>query len=821
MIRNRAISFLISLSLLTSTLSLLSRAQWQSASNVESFSHNKNQISVQSGKATLHVNILAEDLIRVRLATNGVFPPDMSWAVVKKEWQAPQVNVTDSQKEIIVATNELSLIISKQPLRLKFTDKAGNIINEDEPTKGMSWNESEVRVWKKMPQDEYYYGFGEKAGRLNRRWTHMSMWNSDIPAYDADTDPIYQTHPFFYGVNKGKAYGIFFDNTYWSSFDMGKENRSQYSFGAEAGEINYYFFYGPSPKKILSRYTELVGRMPLPPRWSLGYQQSRWSYPTETRVREIAKGFRDRTIPCDVIYLDIDYMDGYRIFTWNNKNFPNPKKMIDDLTKDGFKIAVIVDPGIKADTAYHAFKSGNAQDVFLKYPDGKPFIGKVWPGECAFPDFTKESARKWWGDNFSALIESGIRGWWNDMNEPSVFDVPTKTVDPDVLHDDNGLKTGHAKNHNIYGMQMTRATYDGVKRLLPAERPFVLTRASYAGGHRYSSAWTGDNTSTWRDLEMSVPMLLNLSISGQPFVGADIGGFIGYPSGELFARWLQLGVFTPLMRAHSVINEKNKEPWEFGDEFTNINRETINLRYTLLPYIYNVMYQASVTGMPAMRPMMFEYLEDGNFNWNQDQFMFGDDLLITPVLTQATTERNVRLPEGDWYNYWTGQKYKGGNDIKVAAPLNRIPFFVRAGAIIPTQQVVQSTSQAPIDPLTLNVYPTELQATSTYYEDDGISFEYEKGKYWKRTIVQWNSSQAITLTLSKVEGSYTPPGRMLAVKFMNVSKEPKSAQMNGQKLENLQRIENKREGWMFDAASKQVIVTFKDQKSELQLRVLR
>ncbi len=797
-------------------------AQWQSPGSVDSFSSDKNEITIKAGKSILNVRVLAPDLMRVRLAPNGVFQPDMSWAVVKWDWETPDVRVKDFGDEINISTSEISLVINKKPLRLKFLDKSGNVINEDEPSKGVGWSGSEVRVWKMIPIGERYYGFGEKAGSFERSATHATMWNSDIPAYAPDTDPLYQTHPFFYGMKNGKAYGVFFDNTYWSSFDMGKESRNQYSFGAEGGEINYYFFYGPSPKKILSRYTELVGRMPLPPRWSLGYQQCRWSYPTETRVREIAKGFRDRSIPCDVIYLDIDYMDGYRIFTWNNKNFPDPKKMIADLRNDGFKIAVIVDPGIKADTAYHAFRSGTAADVFVKYPNGNPFIGKVWPGECAFPDFTKESGRKWWGDNFAMLIESGIRGWWNDMNEPSVFDVPTKTIDLDVIHDDNGLKTNHAKNHNIYGMQMTRATYDGVRRILPNERPFVLTRASYAGGHRYSAAWTGDNSSTWVDLQMNVSMCLNLGISGQPFVGADIGGFIGYPGGELFARWLQLGVFTPLMRAHSVINEKNKEPWEYGDEFTAINRETINLRYTLLPYIYNVMYQASATGMPAMRPMMFEYPDDASFTSTADQFMFGDELLIAPVLSPGVKEKTVRLPQGTWFSFWTNQKYQGGNEITVDAPLNRIPIFVKAGAIIPTQQVVQSTSQAPIDPLTLLVYPSQLQSTSEYYEDDGVSFEYEKGKFLKRTINQWRSSAGVTLTLSKAEGSYVPPKRSLMVKFIDVQSMPKLIEIDGRKLERIRSedFSAKREGWSYDAAAKLVVIKSEDKTTERTIKIL-
>ncbi|MBI3586598.1 MAG: DUF4968 domain-containing protein [Ignavibacteriales bacterium] len=564
---------------------------------------------MQAGKSTLRISLLAPDIVRIRLAPDGAFAPDQSVAIIKRDWQVLKPNVTETPTEIRIASREIAVVVRKSPLRLSFLDREGNVLNKDDAERGMSWDGQAVRVWKNMPLDENYYGFGEKAGSFNRKFKHMSMWNSDIPAYKADTDPLYQSIPFFYGVRKGKAYGIFFDNSYWSSFDMGKEDPERYSFGATGGELNYYFFYGPSPKKILTRYTELVGRMQLPPRWSLGYQQCRWSYYPESRVRKLASDFRSKNIPCDVIYLDIDYMEGYRIFTFSEKNFPQPKQMIADLAKDGFKMAVIVDPGIKADSSYHAFQSGMKRDVFLKYPDGKLFIGKVWPGDCAFPDFSNPVARTWWGANFDVLVDAGVRGFWNDMNEPSVFDVPTKTVDLKVLHNDNGLMTTHAKNHNTYGMQMTQATYEGVRKLQPTERPFVLTRASYAGGQRYSAAWTGDNVASWEHLELALPMLLNLSISGQPFVGSDIGGFIGSPDGELFARWLQLGVFSPLMRSHTVINSADQEPWSYGAKFEAINRKTIELRYQLLPYIYSTMYQASVTGIPAMRPLEVRLLD--------------------------------------------------------------------------------------------------------------------------------------------------------------------------------------------------------------------
>ena len=806
--------------------------QWQSVGNVDSYgSRNGNEITVRAGGSLLQINVLADDLFRIQF-TPAMAPAtgnpgqredaDYSWAVVKSDWPPLKAEITDSPGEITVSTSELTLVVKKKPLRLAFLDKSGAIINQDDPGKGIAWSSAEVRVWKVMPGSEHYYGFGEKAGQFDRRNSHMTMWNSDIPAYTADTDPLYKSIPFFYGLNNGKAYGIFQDNPRFSSFDMGKESRSQYSFGAESGRLNYYFFYGPSPRKILSRFTELVGHMPLPPRWSLGYQQSRWSYTPDSRVRQIARGFRERRIPCDVIYLDIDYMEGFRIFTWNKKNFPEPKNLIDDLARDGFKVAVIVDPGIKADSSYESYLTGLAGAHFLKYPDGKVYIGEVWPGKCAFPDFTNPGTRTWWGRQFSVLMDAGVRGLWNDMNEPSIFNVPTKTIDLNVIHDDNGLRSDHAKNHNIYGMQMTRATYDGARLLKPTERPFVLTRATYAGGQRFSAVWTGDNVASWEHLSMAVSMCLNLSISGHPFVGADIGGFIGYPGGELFARWLQLGVFTPLMRAHSVINEKNKEPWEFGEEFTRINRETINLRYRFLPYIYNTMYAASVSGIPAMQPMVMNYPEE--FQNESSQFMFGNDLLIAPVLSEGATEREVTLPGGMWYDYWSGEKMNGGRRVTVAAPLSRIPIFIRGGSAIPMQQVVQYSDQSPIDPLTIAIYPGPFGENSTsYYEDDGLTFRYEQGAYLKRLIDQKYTAEGLTVSLSACQGSFIPPGRSLIIQVQWEGAPPRNVSLDDRKVYRVQgaQLPTISQGWSYDAGSKTVLLKTEDMRTARTIDIQR
>ncbi|MBI5214932.1 MAG: DUF5110 domain-containing protein [Ignavibacteriae bacterium] len=686
------------------------------------------------------------------------------------------------EEKTVLSTSLLELRVDHNPFRLSIYDKKDSLINQDDPKKGMARSGNEIAVWKVMPQDEFYFGLGEKSGSLDRKGKSYANWNSDIPAYKADTDPLYQTIPFFYGIKKGNAYGIFFDNTYRSYFNFGKEHPDQYSFGAVDGEMNYYFIYGPKPKDVLQKFNALTGTMPMPPKWSIGFQQCRWSYYPETRVREIAKNFRDRKIPCDVIYLDIHYMDAYKCFTWDNTRFPNPKQMTTDLAKDGFKIVTIVDPGIKKEEGYWVYDEGMKGNHFAKYPDGKPFVGTVWPGACVFPDFTKQDSRDWWGSLYKSLVDVGIKGFWNDMNEPSVFDSPNKTFALEVMHDANGTPSDHRKNHNVYGMQMARGTYEGLLKLKPNERPFVLTRAGYAGVQRYSSIWTGDNISNWDHLEMAIPMCLGLSISGQPFIGTDIGGFVGNPSGELFARWMQLGVFTPLMRAHSVIDAMNKEPWEFGPEVEAINKKSIEMRYKFLPYIYTQFYNAATDGTPLMRPLVYDYPEDGNTLWKDDLFMFGDALLVAPVIEERATKRGVYLPAGEWYDYWSNEKISGGKDITVDAPLDRLPLFVKAGSIIPTQQVVQYTDQEPIDPLTLEIFPAAIAETE-WYEDDGISLDYQQGKYFTREATFSQTKENMKVALTQPKGDYKPPMRTIVMKFNAQSKKPTTVFLDRDELQ--------------------------------------
>ncbi len=792
-------------------------AQWISIGNVTAVERTNDGALISASQARIRLTVVSPAVIRVRMSATGTFLPDSSWSVVERRIGSQAFNLTESADEIALTTSTLTCRVKRFPCRLAFYDAGNSLLNQDDPAKGMGWSGKQIAVWKTMPPDEQYFGFGEKAGALNRKWKMMSMWNSDIPAYRSDTDPLYETIPFFYGIRKGMAYGIFFDNTYYSYFNMGKENPEQYSFGAVDGELDYYFVYGPKPADVLKIFSTLIGTMPLPPKWAVGYQQCRYSYYPEARVRELASTFRTKKIPCDVIYLDIHYMDGYRCFTWDKQRFPDPKKMIADLAKDGFKIVVIIDPGIKNEPGYWVYDEGSKGDYFAKYPDGKPFVGKVWPGECVFPDFSRTASRNWWGTLYRGLVDVGVKGFWNDMNEPAVFDVSSKTFDLSVMHDDRGLNTDHRKNHNIYGMQMARGTYEGVAKLRPNERPFVLTRANYAGGNRYAAAWTGDNISSWEHLEMAVPMCLNLSISGQPFVGTDIGGFVGSPSGELYARWLQLGTFTPLMRTHAEIGSPDREPWSYGPLYEAINKKSIELRYTLMPYIYTQFYEASRSGIPVMRPLFFDFPDDESLLWSDRDFMFGDALLVAPVLWPGATTRGVRLPPGEWYNYWTSEKFKGGEYVTVDAPIDRIPLFVKAGSIIPTQGVVQYSDEQSVNPLTIELYPAREPSSTILYEDDGRTFEYRQGKFCLRTVSLNSSEKECRITLSNPDGSFRPPERNITLKLNAAKTRPSSVQIDGLMLRELRPGSER--GWQYDDTVKVLSVTFEDKLREQKIQI--
>ena len=498
------------------------------------FETTKSAVTVTCrDRSQVRIQPLAADLIRVRVAFQENLPQrDHSWAIAKTSWDVPRWKMTEQAGALSVTTDDLEAVIDRASLRIEFRDaRTHRLINADERPMMRNPKTLAVAAAKKLGFDEQFYGLGEKAARLNKRRGHFTMWNTDAYAYKEGTDPIYQSVPFYIGLDHGAAYGIFYDNSYRTDFDLGFTTQEYALFQAAGGTIDYYFFVGPSVKKILGRYADLTGHMPMPPMWSLGHQQSRYSYYPDKLVEQVAARYRADDLPLDAIHLDIHYMDGYRDFTWNRERFPDPKGLTDRLRTQGIRVVNIVDPGIKVQptgSGYAVYDQGVAGDYFLKRRNGLPYVAKVWPGDAVFVDYTLPVARRTGGAAlFRAYTDAGVSGIWMDMNEPSDFNDQTGESQSDVITDDQGARTPYAKNRNLFALGMAKATYEGLARLKPQERPFVITRAGYAGIQRYAVKWTGDNNATWDALNVSIPMFQTLGLSGQPFMGADIGGFVG------------------------------------------------------------------------------------------------------------------------------------------------------------------------------------------------------------------------------------------------------------------------------------------------------
>jgi alpha-glucosidase len=779
---------------------------WQHIGKVQRVEKLKDGVELSAGAAKVRVTTFNDGIFRVRVAPNGTFPKDFSWALIESP-EPPVVQMEENQKEVRVTSGRIVATIQKSPLLINFSDASGNVLLADEPSLPMAWNGQRIHAWKKMPLEENYYGLGDKAGPMNRRNRSFTNWNTDAFGWQESTDPLYKTIPFFIGLLKGVAYGLFFDNTYRSSFDFGKESPDYFSFGAEGGELNYYFIAGPEPKKIIEQYTALTGRAPLPPLWTLGYQQCRYSYYPEARVREIAHLLREKKIPADVIYLDIDYQEGYAPFTINRKFFPNFEGMVSDLRQQGFRIIAITDLHVKRnpDHGYAPFDSGIKNDVFVKNPDGSVYVGTVWPGDSVFPDFTLTRVREWWGNLYKDFAGMGIAGYWNDMNEPAVFRFPQKTMPLDVVHRlDDGTTLDHRAIHNVFGMQNVRATYEGLRKLQPDERPFVLTRAAYAGAQRFAATWTGDNLATWNHLTMSTPTLLSMGLSGYSLVGDDIGGFGSSPPADLLTRWYEVGAFNPIYRNHAGKGTADHEPWANGLEQEAIRKKYIEMRYRLLPYIYTIAEETTRTGMPLMRPVFLEYPQAQEFYGDDHDFLFGPDLFVSPVVSETIDAQGVALPPGEWYDYWTSEKHTTQDQIKLHPRLDELPLYVRAGAIVPLQPLVQYTDEKPNGPLELRVYlPGSNLASSvndchgSLYLDDGHTFAYQKGELLRVNYSCQVSQGSVTLTSTAEKSAFQPWWKSAEVTLYGAATLPKEVRIGDELTHE----------WRYDDQAHAVILT--------------
>jgi alpha-glucosidase len=638
-----------------------------------------------------------------------------------------------------------------------------------------------VYATKKCNETENFFGLGDKSSDFNLRGNRYLNWNTDAYSFGKGQDPLYRTIPFYMGINEGISYGIFFDNTFKSHFDFACQDEDKVSFWADGGEMQYYYIHGPHMMDVLKRYHSLTGTHQMPAKWTLGFHQCRWSYYPEKKVKDIARNFRERNIPCDAIYLDIDYMDGYRCFTWNRKHFPDPARMIKELASDGFKTVVIIDPGIRVDENYSVFREGKQNNYFCRRCDDYFMEGHVWPGRCQFPDFTNPKVRVWWGGLFKELVDAGVAGVWNDMNEPAVFGSGTFPVD--VRHNYDGFHGSHRKAHNIYGMQMVRSTYEGLKKLQKNKRPFTITRAGYSGVQRYATVWTGDNVASWEHLKIGIVQCQRLSVSGISFCGTDIGGFSGEPDGELFTRWIQMGVFSPFMRAHSAGDTAEREPWSFGQEYEDINRKFIELRYRLLPYIYSAFWEHYKHNFPILRPLVMQEQENVHTHSIQDIFTFGDKILVAPVSEPGAITKNVYLPTGKWYDYWTHDSYIGGQEHLVSAPIDSMPIFVKAGSVIPESPLMQYVGEYEVDELIFQIYYSEYEVNSFYYEDHDDTFAFEQNIYLEKKYVVNGDERSMTI-VQTIEGLFTPRYETYDLKIIGLPFAPSKVLIDGKEFTN-------------------------------------
>lgn len=621
---------------------------------------------------------------------------------------------------------------------------------EGHDTSSLGRKEHPVMTVKKLDTEDCFYGLGDKTGFLNKRNYEYENWNSDIPqAHTDDFHALYKSIPFLMCLKEKGAYGVFFDNTFHSYLNLGKESGDYFYYAADGGNLDYYFMEGDTLVDLIREYTGLTGRTPLPQRWTLGHQQSRWGYECAADIREIAEKYREYQIPCDAIHFDIDYMDNYKVFTFDEKEYGPKGEIFDEIKTMGYKPVAIVDPGIKVEEGYFMSDEGLENDYFAKDKDGEVYINRVWPGDSYFPDFGREEVRKWWGDHHKDLMDIGLCGIWNDMNEPASFNGP---LPEDVVFHDETRKTNHAEIHNVYGHFMSKATFQGIKEAT-GERPFVITRACYSGTQKYATVWTGDNQSLWAHLQMMVPQLCNLGMSGFSFCGTDIGGFGADATPELMSRWIQAAAFSPLFRNHSAKGTRRQEPWQLGQQVIDIYRKYVEIRYKFIPYIYDLFYQGEKTGLPIMRPLVLHYPQDKNTHELNGEFLVGENLLVAPVLEQGATRKTVYLPEGTWYDYWTGEAVRGGEFFLREAPIDVCPMYIKAGSIIPTYEPMQYLGEREKEVLHLLVTPEV--GKYVHFQDNGRDYEYQNGAYNLYEFVKEQNGQLTTNMLHEGYDKYS------------------------------------------------------------------
>jgi alpha-glucosidase len=805
---------------------------------IESWEHQPSALLTRHRRGLTRIDAIAQDILRIRFSPTGELETTRAWDPVQP---APPGRLSMGKEESGLRANSggLQARIDLAGGTVQFVNQDGFVFGDD--LRAPRWREMSLEettleqmpdpelppagartgvfLEKRMAPDEGYFGFGQRTGRLDRRHRRLTHWNLDrsFPGHSRGNDNMYQAHPVFMAVRPGLAWGLYLHSTWYSTFDVGAERDGVLTLFTLGGELDYFIFAGPTPAAVVEQLTRVTGRPALPPLWTMGYHQSRWSYSSDTEVRAIARQFRKRRIPLDAIHLDIDYMDGFRVFTWDRERFPLPTETVSALHEQGIRAVTIVDPGVKKElgAGYEIADSGVDGDHFVHRPDGELFSGWVWPGESMFPDFCRTATRRWWGDLHAGLMDIGVDGIWCDMNEPAIGDsgfgsrqMRDQPIPLSARHGDD-REALQAEAHNLYGSLMARATNEGLRRLRPERRPWVLSRSGYVGVQRWAATWMGDNSSWWEHLQMSLPQLASMGLSGSPHVGVDIGGFYDNCFGELFARWMELGAFYPFMRCHAHHRSRSQEPWTFGPEVENVARAAIELRYRLLPYFYTLAHHAHRTGEPILRPLFYDFPDVAHLQQIEDQVMIGPLLMVAPVCQPGLRRRLVELPPGTWYDFHTGARLDPGPVI-ADAPLGGIPIFLRGGSILTLGNVRQTTDE-PLTELSLEVYPdAEDTGRWTLIEDDGTTFTYREGMFAETQFTVAGIPQGATLNIGPRRGSYLPAARTLFLR-LHLQESPDRVLLDG----------HERDVWRWDEEHRVLKLSLPDDGEAHEIEQLR
>ncbi len=801
-----------------------------------SYTKNGNRVIFNcKGGSKLSLTINSSSVVKVWFDQSGKFERNNeSFAVVNESLEeVGEINVNDEPSCYEIFTSKLRIRINKNPMQLQIFDKWQKLVFGDFKEKGHIADSKAVKAYKVLRNDEQFFGLGEKTGPLNRRGRSYKMWNSDRPCYSVTEDPLAKSIPFFMSSYR---YGIFLDNTYKTEFKFGTESDEYYSFEAPAGAFIYYFIFGKDYKDIQQQYIRLTGKPIMPPKWALGFAQCRGLYTKETQALEVAAEFRKRRIPCDIIYQDIGWTQYLQDFEWRKGNYTDPEGMLKSLKEQGFKMIVSQDPVVSRENKKQ-WQEADKSGYFVKdIRTGKSYdMPWPWGGNCGVVDFTIPEVADWWGAYQQKPIDDGISGFWTDMGEPAW----SNEEDTDRLNMKHHIGM-HNEIHNVYGLTWDKVVKEQFDKHNPNKRIFQMTRSAYAGLQRYTFGWTNDSGNGndvlegWGQLENQVAVGISAGLGGIPFWTTDISGYCGditdYKAmGELYTRWMQFGIFCPLSRAHHE-GDNAVEPWMFGEAVEKNSKEAIELKYQLFPYLYTYSRIAHDTGLPITRGLFMEYPNDEEALKIDNQFIFGQELLVAPVLKKGERVKRVYLPDGEWIDFNDKKTvYLGGQTIAYRAPLNTIPIFVKKGSVIPMMPVMQYIHEKKDYPLFIHIFPNYEDESARFelYEDEGESLDYLKDIYSKTNFVCTTRSDGYTTSIEPKDNDFRQSERRNIILIYHLEQKPKSVSVNNKIIGNVEenRISDNRENdfssieWSWNDTTKECRVKVPDKRENVNVSI--